>query len=250
MEINELQPGSPIELCYLHSDEEKNSKSTSENIFISTLFDITKKGDIVFHMPTRQGRLVSLPLNIEYNLIIGTPQSGMYSVDGLLTNRGKIENFPVYVFHPNTVLTKVQRRNYYRLPCLISATATPISEEQAQEASPYELEDLIESRGYDAFTCKANIVDISGGGARFTCPNDVMASGFVFLRFALKMPQGDYNIRIAAQKISTEFKRESGNYENRVKFLFNDLDERETIIKYIFEEERRIRKRGSGIKNV
>jgi len=40
--------------------------------------------------------------------------------------------------------------------------------------------------------------------------------------------------------------RKNGEYETRVKFLAIDATTREEIIKYIFDEERKIRKNGKG----
>ena len=37
-----------------------------------------------------------------------------------------------------------------------------------------------------------------------------------------------------------------GKYSNRAKFMFKDIKDRETIVKYVFEEQRRIRKKENG----
>ena len=71
---------------------------------------------------------------------------------------------------------------------------------------------------------------------RFTLKDTLM------LRFKIA-PESD-DINFAATVVSsTPMKMDSTQYENRVKFIKLRESQREKLIRYIFEEERKIRKR-------
>jgi hypothetical protein len=46
--------------------------------------------------------------------------------------------------------------------------------------------------------------------------------------------------------VSSEYIKDLAIYEHRIEFLFKEPEDRETIIKYIFDEDRRLRKKDQG----
>jgi c-di-GMP-binding flagellar brake protein YcgR len=91
-----------------------------------------------------------------------------------------------------------------------------------------------------------NILDLSGGGAKISAKTDINTDRYMYVSFKLKTRTIDQTINVIARRIKTEIKSDSGMYEHRIEFLFKEPEDRETIIKYIFDEDRRLRKKDQG----
>ena len=247
MEIFDLKPGTPIEFTLASADPEiENNSDEGRFVYISSVFGVTKNKQIVFHIPTRKGHTVTIPMNVPFYAVFNTKE-GMFQLTGEITKRGRLEKFPVYVFEPSTELKKVQRRDYYRFQCLIPVKVLPIPEDVAllpnMELVEIDLEKYGDSYGIPV---DGNIVDISGGGAKITSVNDILTDRYMYVSFKLKSDTVDERINVIARRIKNEYKQARRIYEHRIEFLFKEAEDRETIIKYIFEEERRLRKKDQG----
>ncbi len=247
MEIIDLRPGTPIEFTFasMNSDVENNIEE-DRSVYISSIFGVTKKNEIVFHIPTRKGHIVTIPMNVPFNAVFNT-KKGMFQLNGEITKRGKLENFPVYVFEPEGELTKVQRRDYYRFQCLIPVKVLPIPEDVALLPNMILVEDDLERFGNTyGSPVSGNILDISGGGAKFSAKRDVVTERYMYVSFKLISHTVSETINVIARKVNSEYKDDLQMYEHRIEFLFKEPEDRETIIKYIFDEERRLRKKEQG----
>ena len=89
--------------------------------------------------------------------------------------------------------------------------------------------------------------DISGGGARFISRTQYPVGSEVMFRFSLfvsgKMNEYSLHGRVL---FSQPMKNNPGAFEHRMQFIHIPRDDRESIIRYIFEEERKIRRREKG----
>ncbi len=247
MEIYELRPGTPIEFTFAstNSDIEENIEE-DRSIYISSVFGITKKEEIIFHIPTRKGHTVTIPMNVPFLAVFNT-KKGMFQLSGEITKRGRLENFPVYVFVPSTKLQKVQRRDYYRFQCLIPIKVLPIPKDVAILPNMELVEDDLEKYGNTyGSPVEGTILDISGGGAKFRAKTDVATDKFMYVSFRLKSNQINQVINVIARRVKSDYKDDIGFYEHRIEFLFKEPEDRETIIKYIFDEDRRLRKKDQG----
>ncbi len=247
MEVFELRPGTPIEFSFASTNSDvENYIEEDRSIYISSVFGVTKKGEIIFHIPTRKGHTVTIPMDVPFNAVFNTKQ-GMFQLSGIITKRGRLENFPVYVFSPDSKLTKVQRRDYYRFQCLIPIKVLPIPKDVAILPNMTLVEDDLEKYGNTyGLPVSGNILDLSGGGAKFTAKTDIFTERFMYASFKLKSKDIDQTINVVARRIKTEYKENLGVYEHRIEFLFKEPEDRETIIKYIFDEDRRLRKKDQG----
>ncbi|QFJ55498.1 flagellar brake protein [Pseudobutyrivibrio xylanivorans] len=251
MKIQDLRPGTPIEFTIAGSTSEREVNLNSEgerSVYISSVFGVTKKGEIIFHIPTKKGHTVTIPMNVPFNAVFNT-RAGMFQLKGEITKRGKLENFPVYVFEPSTGLSKVQRRDYYRFQCLIPIRVLPIPEDVAFLPNMPLVEDDLERYGNTyGIAFQGNILDISGGGVRFTADMDIGTDKdhYVYVSFKLVSHTVNETINAVARRIKSVYKPDLKLFEHRIEFLFKETEDRETIIKYIFDEERRIRKKDQG----
>ena len=91
-------------------------------------------------------------------------------------------------------------------------------------------------------------LDISGGGVRFNSLHEAQSGDIIAMHIAFLSPE--------TQKLQTLFakvltvlpvQKRSGLFEHRVEFISSTNTERESIIRYIFLEERKRRKKEAGI---
>ena len=247
MEILDLRPGTPIEFTFASkASEAEYNIDPDRGVYISSVFGVTKNEEVIFHIPTRKGSIVTIPMEEELIGVFNT-KSGMFQLTGKITKRGRLENFPVYVFEPDSKLTKVQRRDYYRFDCVIPVKILPIPEDVALLPNMQLIEDDLEKYGNTyGDPVAGNIVDISGGGARITASKDVVTERYMYVSFRLATTTVNQTINVIAKRVKSEYKDDLKIYEHRIEFLFKETEDRETIIKYIFDEERRIRKKDQG----
>ena len=87
------------------------------------------------------------------------------------------------------------------------------------------------------------IVDISGGGARIVTDSEIEEGTYVILKFQVELKEfiQEYELlaRVVTRKLLENRKKK---YELRVEFEQIENKVRESLIRYIFEEERKKRK--------
>lgn len=88
------------------------------------------------------------------------------------------------------------------------------------------------------------LLDLSGGGARFIGKDRLDMDSYILMVIRLTTSSMDKQYFIKGHVLASE-EAESrwGKIETRVQFIFHDNRMQEEIIRYIFEEERKVRKR-------
>ena len=225
----------------------ERSAQTGEEIHIykSQVYEVLDNGEIELLMPSEGGRLILLPLGIRYEFVFYT-KNGLYKANGQIKERYKADNRYMLRIELNTQLSKFQRRQFYRLECVIDMTYFNITKEQADFPT---VEAVIESLRDSEFFSKhkkACIVDISGGGVRFISSEKNPSDSYMLMIMMLNNGIAEKQYLITGHIISCERVEHSDvrdiKYENRVEFLLKDRRMQEDIIKFIFAEERRSRK--------
>ena len=87
------------------------------------------------------------------------------------------------------------------------------------------------------------IVDISGGGLRFVSKKENLSGCKILVVVRLIGERMDKQFYLLGEIISSEtvLTEKETKYENRVQFILKDNKVREEIIRYVFDEERRMR---------
>ena len=169
---------------------------------------------------------------------------GLFSCIGQVVSRSKVDTIYLVELSLVTKLKKNQRREFYRLECLIDLNYCIINHEVYDATKTKEITyfaDLCSKKVKE----KAIIIDISGGGIRFAASYLLGEKTYVYLEFNL----GSIPIKVLGEVIYSSFmKHRDDIYEIRVKFVDITSDVRERIIRYIFEEERKIRQLKKGNK--
>ena len=94
---------------------------------------------------------------------------------------------------------------------------------------------------------KGMIQDISGGGVRFSAERLPQRGDYLLLSFHLKNERLDEVFYLVSQVVAVQEHPTVRNmYIQRVKFIFRDLKIRERIVRFVFEEERKLRRKEVG----
>lgn len=228
----EMQPAERLG----YSDEMKKKK-----VYGSAVYDILSEDRLEIYMPMEKSKLILLPVDAEYDLYFYT-SAGLYQCFAKVVDRYKTDHKYLLLLELTTDLRKFQRREFYRLSCALEMDIRPFEKE---EVAAFEKNEKLITP--DVPTKKGIIVDISGGGIRFVGRYEYEPESLVWSRYRLVQDGKMKNYMLAAQIISsTPIEGKPGVFEHRAKFVHIDTAEREEIIRFIFEEERRKRKREKG----
>ncbi len=232
-----IGPGTKVELKSvdrpLVSGENYGNKT-----YYTKIYDVVKDDRLEIMMPMEQTKLILLPVDGRYDMVF-YGKAGLYQCFGRIVDRYKSDNVYILVVELTSSLRKFQRREYYRLGCAIELGTRLWDEEEVEEES----KDIIEEKTFQ----RAVMVDLSGGGLRFVSTYTYELESIILCSFKLNV-QGTFKEFEVLGKVlhvnPTENRKDV--YEHRVQFVHTSVSTREEIIKYIFEEERKTRKKESG----
>jgi len=193
--------------------------------YYSTVQEVTENGEIVILAPIMNGRIEPLELNKKYGICIYTSK-GLYRCEVMITQRVKSDRLYLITLEIQTSLQKYQRRQYFRMDCMLS----------------FQYKDDLDVDWHEGL-----ILDISGGGIRFTSKNQLEEEKSLINHIQLTMLDDEEDLYLAGAIIeSVQGEIDDTVFENRVEFDHIDNYEREVIIKFIFEEERKRRRKQKG----
>lgn len=240
-------PGDKVDLTEVKSEQRITKDGIIERKTYSTrVYDILSEDEIKVNMPFVDGHIVLLEIGDDYDLCFYSGK-GLYQCYGRITDRYKSNNMYVLTMELTSPLRKFQRREYYRLNCILNM--------KCREVGDKELKELEEISGNDVRFVNTDltledgvIVDISGGGAKFISDRQFERESKILFVFSLNLNGRftEYSV-IGKIIISEEIEGRSGEYKNHIQFVNIKDKDREGIIRYIFEEERKIRRKASGI---
>ncbi len=244
---NVLQIGNKIDICSLEKRDQKLPDGKKLPVLVSQLEDIDEDGELIIQMPTYQGKIILLSLGSRYELIFYT-KKGLYRTTAQVTDRYKESNLFMVKVMLKSNLTKFQRREYFRLECIIGMDAVELDKETAMKLTGEQLM-LYASKPEIAQTIShAVIVDISGGGIRFIAEKSHEPESYLGIHMTLSNEKMTLDVWavvcvIACRKATPNVER----YELRAEYMHLGSKLREQMIKYIFDEDRKSRKRDTGI---
>lgn len=201
-----------------------------EHSLYSKVQDIVSEDEIIISTPIENGKIIPLEKMGEYYLSVYTDK-GLYRCEALVSNRYKEGNMYYASLKLLTKLQKFQRRQYYRLDCVLKFKFKYLEEEQEEEV------------WHDAV-----FLDISGGGLRFNTDIQLLSGEMIVCHLTLNYEGSEKNLFLNSKVIvcnAVDFKTNS--YEARA--FFDDIsnEDREVVIRYIFDEERKRRKKEKGM---
>lgn len=242
-----ISVGNRIELTRVSQIVDKSSNNlmgeNEKKVLVSQVYDILDEDRLKIAIPSESGKIVLLPNNARIDACFYTSK-GLYQGRFIIVDRYKEGNLLVQVIELINELTKYQRRQYFRLNCTMSINYLPLDIEQAKE---FALDKYLVERLEMAPTNTAVALDISGGGMRFVSKNKHDVNSIIAISLAIDYAQSIKKYGMLAKVIGvSKSKNNSMLYEHRVEFCNLNGSEREEIIRYIFDEERKRRKKESG----
>ncbi len=242
--------GDKIEMTHVKSS---SWRKVSENIYASMLLDYDGMRHAKISMPIYEGRVVPLEIGDEYDLCFFT-SVGLYRCRAKVSDRSREGRMHVLDVEFLSLPKKYQRRQFYRLECMQEIRFRVISEEEKT------LRDFIRASSFEDVTMQEayerkleefkeewkNVLmtDISGGGVRLQCRDNLAPGMFIEVIIPLTV-KGERIIFRSIAKIVFVVEPEGNNSEIELRCEFENIgrEQRELLVQYVFEEQkRRLRK--------
>lgn len=237
-----VTPGMKLEIRPVNQDDFDGEVLVRKKVYQSQVADVLSEDRLEILMPMEKTRLISLPVNSEYEVFFFT-EAGIYQSSVVVVDVYKPDKNFVLLLELTTGLRKTQRREYYRLDCAIGINIRLLEEDEIKAAARHDryLKPNLPFK-------QAVAVDISGGGLRFVGEHRFEPDSLIYCQYSLTIgeKQKDYSL-MAKVLVSMEIENRPGEYEHRAQYINIDTSEREEIIRFIFEEERKRRKREKGL---
>lgn len=232
-----ISVGDKIELQTV--DHLAEEKTNGKKIYESKVYDILSEDTMEIAMPMEKTKLILLPVDSEYDIVF-YGASGLYQCFARIIDRYKSNNVYILAIELTSNLRKYQRREYYRFSCALEMCARTLQEaeiEAVEKNMPYSLTPGLPLK-------QSVIVDISGGGLRFISAQKYEEDCLLYIKYHL-VKKGERTAYEMIGKVLSvkEMENRPGTWEHRVQYYNVDTDVREEIIKYIFEEERKNRRK-------
>lgn len=235
-------PGDRMELVAIKSDKEGSDVKEEKRVYRTKVYDVISDEEIRVYMPMEGGKLILLPIDGEFELCFYT-QQGLFECYARVVDRYKSDNVYILDMILTTNIRKFQRREYYRLNCILDMKCRSIGA-SIEDRLKERISQRVEFLDTDFTLQDGVIVDISGGGARFVSSQKYDKDSYILFIFSLIINGAPVSYSVEGKVLfSDEIARKEGTYENRVQFVNLTNDDREGIIRYIFEEERKIRRK-------
>lgn len=232
-----IKPGDRIELRPVEKNRTNaDAKASISKTYMSQVQSLLSEEKMEIVMPMEGTKIVLLPVDAVFDMYLITA-SGLYQCFIRIVDRYKSNNVYILAVELTSSLRKYQRREYYRFSCALEMRSRELSRD---EIKALDTDDEFLTPG---LPLKQNvIVDISGGGLRFLSNQTYDPGSYLYINYRLlnRDKMKEYNLvgKVLAIKPSDNRK---GVYEHRVQYVNMRTDDREEIIKYIFEEERKHR---------
>jgi len=213
--LSELKIGDKLSI----EISDKNISQNENNMLNSQLIDIDDNYLYILP-PIYRGKSYSFYKN-QIVTIFFYRKKGVYQFTAQLVSQINT-NILSFVLKPLGDGKKIQRRNYYRLPIVAPAVLKP---QKSQETTEFE----------------CIIQDLSGGGVRLSCKNEIEKLEDVIIDLHIDEKQV---ITMKGQVIRVIKDLDDSSYELGIKFKQNNETDTDRIFAFIFEKQRLMRKKG------
>ena len=232
-----LSPGDKVEIRFAQrmAITEENTEPKYD-IYLSKISQMLDEDQIEILMPIVQSRMVLLPRNVIGSLVVYT-SNGLYQCDVKVGERYKKDNIYLQVLELVSGIKKYQRREFYRYNCTIPVFSRVLTEEELKSMVWDETQKGIEG----------STLDIGGGGIRYMVSEQMTSGEHVICFLKLEIKNSIKEIQALGKILSVRPVKDSNLFEVRVQFEKISNAAREQIIQYIFEDERKRRKKNSGL---
>ncbi|WP_167956857.1 flagellar brake protein [Anaerosporobacter faecicola] len=252
-DISMLTIGDKISLIKVN---DKVLSDGNEEVFPSKLIEIASDRSIIITNPIYKNRLVNLDETAEYILTFYSNKD-IYRSRGYVIRRFTDDTIKLAEISIVNELRHYQRRNYYRLSCIIDGdyrVVTPMEEwiekKLHNASSHYDEISALCRHGLSQLKTnnhKATITDLSGGGIRFHSQERHNVKDRINFSFIIYSGNRECLIDVNLIIIDAVCVRTKPvNYEYRAVYEHITTETREKIVQYVFEVQRAKRRRDKG----
>lgn len=239
-----LSPGDRLEIRKVLSEKKRKELEAEDSVFAKTLvskiYDIVDETQLKIAMPIYDGRIIPLPVNGRFDVTFFS-SGGLYNSAFTVIERYKENGLYILVVELIYELKKIQRRQYYRLECVMEVEYVKIDEDFFSQNTEFN-DGILEDKFEECAKTKAIVMDISGGGIRYASEEQLTPNSFVIVKLNLKLNNNQTLFGVVGKVLSSRRVRNNNDmYEQRIEYSDINGRTREKIIRYIFEQERRLR---------
>jgi c-di-GMP-binding flagellar brake protein YcgR len=221
MNVNEMIPGAKLDITIMsHSGVEQKP------VYVSQLEEVLKDGSIVIDAPIHEGKLIPISTGSMIKVCFLHPK-GFFSFKGEIALRAKRDNILVLKVKIIGNIHKIQRREYFRFECLMSVRFRVVKSEGKDNSD-------------DSWN-EALIRDISGGGMGLLTNKPYHINDFIEIEFNLDGISMKSKSKIVRCLL---YDQDSSKYDVGISFQGMNTKDRDNIIKFIFERQRKLRQKG------
>lgn len=224
MEFRDLKPGTRLKLEILG-----NNGGRLGNAYISQVLEPSEDRNLIISTPIYESRLIYVPLNGKVRITFIHSKYGLQGFTAIVTSREQMGNLSILFIQAETTPEKIQRRTHYRLECIRDVE--------------YKICTNITLQGADSSTYnKALTKNISGSGACIAVDEEIKKDTFLDIRINL----GEGIIVKAKCLVLRSMPLGISNapkYELGLHFIEITPQNQDYIIKFIFEQQRRLLKK-------
>ncbi len=201
-----------------------NGLGKIQNPYFSMVQDIPIDNEVIITLPIAAGRPISLTIGQKVQVIFFR-ETGQFYFVAKVTHRQRTETMHLIRLKQISPIHRLQRRNFYRLKIVLPLFFR-VAKNNQEHKSPY-------SKGYT--------VDISGGGMRIITDKPLKPGMYLECRIPIK-EEGEITIKGLVKRVGKEVDKE---YKFNVAIQFVGISEniRDKIIYFIFEEQRKLRRK-------
>ena len=224
------------------TEDERDSKP----LYISQVQNLFSNGDFEIDMPIYQRQLVLLHNGQRYKFLFYGEKYN-YEAVVLIKDRYKADNRYLLRVQLITQPEKVQRREYYRCCTTFEIKFHDLAEAEINSPQFSAIMEQYKTIDLEKIMMHGLVMDISGGGMKMVTrfPNE--PGSYKRILFELPLDGEMERFNVCGQILSCNLRKDTvSRYENRLKFINLDQDAREKIIRFIFEEERKLRRINRG----
>lgn len=234
-----ISEGNKVELHRISSTAKAEGAGKEIKTYVSLVTELIDENRMKITMPIESGRVVPLPVNGRFCANFYTDK-GLYQARIMISDRYKEGNIYILVIELISDLMKFQRRQYYRLACTMNIWYCKLEEgEEMPDIQGNNVREILNNR-YKEGTA----LDISGGGIRFVSHERLTPGDTVYIVLDIKYGEKGNQYGLNGKVISSgEVPGRPENIEHRVEYMCIEGKVRESLIRYIFEEERRQRQK-------
>lgn len=229
MKLSEVELGSKLELeCF------DNTGERLEPTLVSEFEWIEGENMAAIAAPIFEGHIVPLPVNSELSIYFIKRNGSLYSLykfNAIIMSRLVADNLHILIVEKQGDIVKVQRRNYFRLDCFVEVR--------------YRILDSNGDEPYDSDGSYINTLtnNLSGGGVSIML-EEIIPTGTIIECEMFNDQNRKVTFFGKIMRFEEIGKDGKYKYEAGIAYIEISDSDREVIVKYIYDEQRKLLRKG------